>query len=147
MERVPIRRRNADRSIEPGACEIRFPDVVAVGRMGRHAGLAVAAGVIGKNDMIAGLEMRYGRSNAFDDAGAFMAQDRRQRSWHELLPDMSIGRANTRSNHANQHFVGARRLKLHFTKNETAVFFLPVRLRWRVGSSFPPRADFAYRDE
>lgn len=73
--------------------------------------------------MIAGLEMRYGRSDAFNDAGAFVAEDRGERRRHELLPDMRIGCTDARSNHADEHFVGARRLKLHFTEDEGAVFF------------------------
>jgi hypothetical protein len=47
-------------------------------------------------------------ADAFDDAGTFVAENRRERRRHELIAHDHIGVAHTRAHDADQDFIGSR---------------------------------------
>ena len=59
MEVARVLRTDPDGSIQPGAGEVGLPDLVAIGGMSGHTGLALPARMVGKQDVVAGLQVSH----------------------------------------------------------------------------------------
>ena len=110
--------------VQASAGEIGVPDPVAIGRVGARTRFAVAARVIGQDDVIAGLDMGDGRADPLHHPGAFMAEYGRQRRGHQLMLDVGVSRADSGGDHPDQHLVGARLLDDYRADHEGGV--LPI---------------------
>lgn len=109
------------RAVQAGSCEVGCPDAVTVGRVRRQARLAAAARVVGEDDVVTGLDGGDGDPHAFDDSSSLVPQHHRQRRRHSLRPHVSVGRAYSGRDHANEYLVGPRVLDLDVVEFEGPV--------------------------
>ncbi|MGA8320501.1 MAG: hypothetical protein WB774_06695 [Xanthobacteraceae bacterium] len=72
--------------------------------------------------MVARNDFAHARTDAFDDARAFMAEYDRQRHRIDLVANDDIGVAHAGRDNAHQHSIGARRFDGKLFDRERAAF-------------------------
>jgi hypothetical protein len=93
-------------AVKPGKTEVRFPEPFAIKRTAFTAEWTLAAGLIGKHDVVAGFHAFDGLAGAFHDAGAFMAQD--DRAGKAAFTETDVRVTNPAGDEAHEHFILAR---------------------------------------
>ena len=68
--------------------------------------------------MVAGLEVGHARADLLDDAGALVAQDRRERDGDHLVPDHLVGVAHPRRDHPHEDLARPGRLQVQLAHLE-----------------------------
>ena len=73
------------------------------------------------NDVIAHFELRDSRTAFDDDAGSFVAEDRRKLPGHLAFVGVQVGVAQAGRLHLHEHFAGTRAFELHFFDDERLI--------------------------